>query len=332
MTFEGVPWMVEGADHSAEVGRLLAYLAAGGGEGVVAPGDCRVVSSAIPDGKVVVLAGGVAMLNRFPGGGQQSYLARNEGSVEVVLAPQGSGGVRYDLVCVVVEDPQYPGEPAPVDLLNGPYVRMHVYQNVPVTTVSISQVDPNQTGYALARVKFDASDGTVNMVDITDLRELVSPRREEFLAVVNGIGAQQTPLPAPGVGLGSTVAAPANAVSQVKIPKWATHMIVECDWAGIQALDTGAGNGGATGFVRVWLPNMGIGTEYVEWSVDSVGAARLQTVTAFCGATLQIVEAFRGTTQELRPVLYTDTATAMAMSTDRYTAVRTRVTFMERVI
>lgn len=176
MTWEGVPWMVDGADHSAEVGRLLAYAATGGNEGVVATGDCKVVASNIPDGNVHINSGGIVALNRFPGGGQQSYILRNVGDEVKALDPQGSGGVRYDLVAVIVEDPQYVGQPDPVDEATGPYLRTVVYKNVGVDVKTLAEVDPDQTGLALARVKFDASDGTITTGDITDLRRLAMPK------------------------------------------------------------------------------------------------------------------------------------------------------------
>src|SRR5512139_2547798 len=177
MSWEGVPWMIGGgAEHPEEVGRLLAYAAAGAGEGVVGPTDCKVVPSGVPDGNIHIQPGAVAVLNRFTGGGQQAYLVRNVGDEVKAMTPQGSSGVRYDLVCVIVEDPQYPGQPAPASIPDGPYARTVIYEDVPAATKSLAEVDPDQAGYALARVKFDASDGTVNAADITDLRELVAPR------------------------------------------------------------------------------------------------------------------------------------------------------------
>lgn len=326
MVWEGVPWMVDGGDHTAEVGRLLAYIASSKGEGIVAPTDCAVVASAIPDGSVHVLTGGVVALNRFPGGTTQSYVMRNVGDAAIALTPQGSGGERYDLVCVIVEDPEYPGQPDPVDEATGPYVRLKVYEDVDEGTRYLWEVDPDQTGYALARVKFDASDGTITTVDITDLREMVMSRRDEFLNIVNGIGAFQTALPVDD----PTGPTPPNGAVDIRIPNWATHLIVECDWAGIQAKDTsGLGTGGATGFVRAYFPGMALATQFVEWSVDAVGVARLQTVSVFCGGILEIDEAYRGTVQTLYPVCYEDSSTGMDTSTDRYTCVRSRVTFFE---
>lgn len=218
MTFEGVPWMVDEADHTAEVGRLLAYAATGGGEGVIGPADCKVVASAIPDNKVLIDSGGLAILNRFPGGGQQTYVARNVGATEVALDPQGSAGVRYDLVAVVVEDPEYPGQPAPATIEDGPYVRAKVYKDVGPTASTLQEVDPDQSGYVLARVKFDASDGTINPVDITDLRELAQPRTKREILIANISGESNIVSP--------TFIQWSNGLRVVSIPAWATRLKV----------------------------------------------------------------------------------------------------------
>lgn len=176
MALDPVPWMVTGGEHSAEVGRMLAYIACGGSEGVVATGDFKVRASDVPDGNIHVQPGAVAVLNRFPGGGQQAYVIRNASDTVVATSPQGSSGVRYDLVCVIVEDPEYPGQPDPVDIASGPYVRVVIYTDVAEGTRQLAEIDPDQSGYALALVKFDISDGTVTSADITDLRELLNPK------------------------------------------------------------------------------------------------------------------------------------------------------------
>jgi hypothetical protein len=210
--------MVDGAEHTAEVGRLLAYAASASGEGVIGVQDCAVVASAIPDSNVHILSGAVSVLNRFPGGGQQSYLLRNVGDEVVALTPQGSSGVRYDLVAVIVEDPQYPGQPAPASVPDGPYLRSQVYEDVDPSTRTLAEVDPDQTGYALALVKFDASDGTVHAVDITDLRELVLPRsfRRVYPVTIPNNDA-----------LDSAVAGKwPDAEQSVRVPTWATKAVI----------------------------------------------------------------------------------------------------------
>lgn len=284
MVWEGVPWMVDGADHSAEVGRLLAYVGTGGVEGVASPGDCKVVASAIPDGNVHVNSGGLICLNRFPGGGQQSYVLRNEGDAVVALDAQGSSGVRHDLVAVIVEDPQYVGQPAPPDVATGPYVRLAVYKNVGSEVRTLAEVDPDQSGYALARVKFDASDGTITNADITDLRALANPHstRRIYVADIAPMYALNTPnyITWPG------------AIEVVPIPEWATKAILIVN---IPSTVIIGGAGGVTGDLRACIGYDLLGPE-LSYDYDTgPGAVERDFQTVF--AEFEVPEHFRGTNQ-----------------------------------
>lgn len=265
MVWEGVPWMVDEADHQAETGRLIAYLASGKNEGIAAPADLAVVASAIPDGNVHILSGAASLLNRFPGGGQQSYAVRNEGDEVVALAPQGSSGVRYDLVAVVVEDPQYPGQPAPASIADGPYVKSRVYQNVDPGTKHLWDVDPDQTGYALALVKFDASDGTVNQVDITDLRKLLNPRSWTYKRMYN-----VTDQAADGTGIYalSNVESvfPVGASFSVPVPEWATKMQTNCRVSNLRVLDTNPGVDTSFSFGYARFNSFPFYSDLTEWT------------------------------------------------------------------
>lgn len=324
MAWEGVPWMVAGGQHSAEVGRLLAYSATAAGEGVIGAGDCKVVASAIPDGNIHINPGAVAMLNRFAGGAAQSYLARNVGDEVKAMTPQGSSGARYDLVCLVVQDPQYAGQPAPPSVPNGPYVITKVYEDVPATTISLAEVDPNQTGYALARVKFDASDGTVNQADITDLRDLLQPRVKTVKKVFNALGANQA-LPA---ALGNVV--PTGADMAVDIPKWATKVQIEARWSGVVFTDTSSGAGYATGYARVDLGT--IQSQTTQFRVDATASNKPVTQTIMVGDTKDVDAAMRGTSQTLAPRLAKTSGTGMTAEATAYTTCVIEATFYEALI
>jgi hypothetical protein len=280
MTWEGVPWMVDEADHSAEVGRTLAYAATGGNEGVVAPGDCKVVASAIPDGNVHINTGAVVVLNQFPGGGQQSYVVRNEGDEVIALDPQGSSGVRYDLVALIVQDPQYAGQPAPVSVPDGPYVDTVVYKDVGPDASTLAEVDPDQSGYVLARVKFDASDGTINPVDITDLRVLANPKGSRKLYnIAAPINDHLTE--------GAFVRWPDIAQS-VKIPMWATKATMKVDLSSYVHFAPAT-----AGYVRARLGDL-IGAEVAYHLTSTIDE---RTALVFAGS-FDIPEAMRGTTVE----------------------------------
>lgn len=320
MTWEGVPWMVDQAEHSAEVGRLLAYMSTGNGEGVIGASDCQVHASAIPDGNVHITPGGIAMLNRFSGGSSQAYISRNVGDEVKALTPQGSSGPRWDLVCVIVEDPEYPGQPAPVSVPNGPYVRTAVYENVPSTTTALSQVDADQTGYALALVKFDASDGTVNTADITDLRQLLIQRTKTEKRAVNST-AGNVNLP------GALAVAPPEASWSIPVPIWANQVILEAVWSGVQMLDTGTGAGSASGTARVDLGT--VITQVTGWSEDATAVNKPVTATIAVADTKTIPDVMKGTTQNLIAKLAKTAGTGMTARTTSWTTVIVTATFLE---
>lgn len=321
MPLEGVPWFIDHADHGPEIARLLAYMSTGRGEGVVNPTDCKLVASAIPDGNVHLTQGALAVRNRFPGGDSQSYLVRSTGDTVLGLPAQGSGGGRYDLVAVVVEDPQYPGQPAPVSVADGPYVRLKRYANVPSTTKRLSEIDPNQSGYAVGLVHFDASDGTVTNGDIIDLRNLVLPRTHIEKKVVNAVGT--TNLPAAAATM------PPEAEWNIEVPEWATRVIIEADIASLQITDTSSGTGYATGYIRGRLGS--IVTEGTVWRGDGVGTSKAITLTIFAAEDKAVPEAMRGTTQELACELWRTALVTMTAATNSYTAAKMTATFYEGV-
>lgn len=321
MAWEGVPWMVAGGNHSAEVGRLLAYAATGSGEGVIGPTDCKVVASAIPDGNIHIQPGAVAMLNRFPGGSSQAYLARNVGDEVKALTPQGSSGVRYDLVALIVEDPQYPGQPAPASVPNGPYVKTVVYEDVPAATISLAEVDPGQTGYALALVKFDASDGTVNQADITDLRDLLIVRQQTIERMQQHNATTNTPAAA--------ALHPPTATYEITIPKWAAKVQLKAIWSGIQGVDTGTGAGSAIiyGSVRLGV----LASNLTQAALDAQAATKTQTTTILAADEIAIPENMRGTKQNLQAYMHAAVANMTIRST-AYTTVLLAATFLEAPI
>lgn len=320
MTWQGVPWFVKDASHPSEVERTLAYIAGSGGDGVVLPTDCKVTASAIPDGNVNVAPGAVVALNRFSGGNAQAYVARNVGSDVKALTPQGSGGGRWDLVAVIIEDPQYAGQPAPPSVPNGPYVRTAVYQNVPSTTTKLSEVAPNQTGVALALVKFDASDGTITAADITDLRELANPRTFTQKKVLNGVtGANLA---------GSLTVAPTGASFPVKVPAWARRAVIEARWSGLKYTDTSSGAGSASGLARVSLGTVNSGT--TQWAEDATASNKPVTGSVLVADDVD-VSALAGTTQNLQALLSKTGGSGMTAAWTAYTTVVAEVTFYETV-
>lgn len=325
MTLEGVPWMIGGgAEHSAEVGRLLAYAACGGAEGVVGPGDFKVTaSSPTPNGNINIAPGGLAALNQFPNGGQQTYLVRNDATIVKGMTAQGSSGVRYDLVCIVIEDPQYAGQPAPPDVADGPYVKVVVYENVASTVKTLAEVDSAQAGLALARVKFDASDGTVLTGDITDLRQMVQPRTKNFTRVISPAGA--TALPA------AWGTAPVGASWNIDIPVWATRAIIKGTWGGVLFTDTASGAGNAVGSARVLLGGV-VQSEQTSFQADATASNKPVTQTLMSAGDIAVPSNIRGTSQALSAQLIKTGGTGMTAVTNQFTTCIAEIEFYEDVV
>jgi hypothetical protein len=228
MSWDSVPWFVGGgAEHSPEVARLLAYAALGAAEGVVTPGDLKVVPLAVPGGAVTVSSGAALILNRAAGGAAQTYVARNPTADTVAIAPTGSAAGRSDLIVAQIEDPYMAGEPwqAPADPKVGPYVFTRVIPNVPAGTTRLQDVPgyAGRSAVTLARVDLPASTGTVTAGLVTDLRALARPRSER--QVVKGTLATNTTT----LSTGSWQAFPSNPIPGIVVPSWATHAVVRVD-------------------------------------------------------------------------------------------------------
>lgn len=218
MAVETMPWMVGGgAEHPVELARLLAFVGAGGNEGVATPGSMRVAALPTPGGAVRVAPGAAILLNRYPGGGEQSYAIRNPTATDVAISPTTSAGGRTDLVWARVVDPQYEGA-APPDPDTYEYVRFGVTQGVSPNLRTLS--DPRPI-IPLALVTLPASTATVTGAMILDLRQLANPqlRRERASTIIPG--GQSVAFDKNGAGL-----TPLNAYTnwQAFCPPWATHV------------------------------------------------------------------------------------------------------------
>lgn len=228
--FEGVPWMVGGgAKHSANVGRVLAYAATSGAEGVVAPTDCKVSASApTPDGYVHVGTGAVVVRNRYGSASSESYIARANQVSDLQVASTGSSA-RSDLVVVRIKDPQYGGQ-APASVADGPYAFPEIIPGVPAGTTDAKQIAAllNQPVYAIARIDQPAnnSTGAITAGMVKSLRKLAQPRSEtRNYGGGTGLEAAAIFTVADTYGHGDLFdSAPLpNIQPMIDIPEWATH-------------------------------------------------------------------------------------------------------------
>ncbi|MDT8915765.1 hypothetical protein [Amycolatopsis sp. PS_44_ISF1] len=236
--WDSVPWFVGGgAHHSPEIARLLAYAATSAAEGVVTPGDLKVVPLDVPGSSVRVLSGACFALNRAAGGSQQTYISRNPSQDVVSISATGSGSGRSDLVVARIEDPNMPGEPwaNPGDPTVGPYVFTRIIPNVAPTTTTMPS---GQSGIPLARIDIPANTGTVTTGMIKDLRKLARPRSWADYDVQAGINATGGGAEYIRVTDADWRTWPLNTLA-VAVPSWATHAQVSVHLSGIGATGPG---------------------------------------------------------------------------------------------
>ena len=284
MAWESSPWMIgNGVEHTVEVARLLAHAGTGGAEGIVTPGDLKVQPLNVPGTKVRIAPGAVLLKNRYPGGGQQTYVGRNTSEHEVSITATGSGGGRSDLVVARVLDPQYEGQ-EPVDPNDFDYMRTEIIEDVPSSTKRFDELGLNYPAVALARIDLPASTGTIESSHITDLRSMAQPRKERHLiayALEESDGQLR---------LTSTTGAAWPKIEDIgnteqwylDVPEWAERVRVLATWNGVFIENTPQQNvwgrvwahiGAVNDPDRVETPKSGFDTAQYDGNVREAWAA-----------------------------------------------------------
>ena len=231
MAMEYVPWLVSGgAEHSADVARVLANAATSGATGVVYPSSFRVDAQDIPNGSVRVNTGVAPIASTYPGAAGQSYIVRSTGVTDVTIAPTGSASGRSDLIIVSVDDPQYVGT-APEDPNNFEYSKLEVVQGVSNTTRDTSGLDLGRPAIALARIDIPASTGTITQGMIKDLRKIALPKRDRNMLTLYGSGRAGSTAHMVGDGY-ATWPIRESQRPKVFVPEWATHLQMNVTIAG----------------------------------------------------------------------------------------------------
>ena len=299
MALDKTPWLVGGgAEHSAEVARLLAHVATAGAEGIIGAGSLAVRAQATPGPSVRVAPGAAAILNRYAGGAQQTYVLRNASQTTVPISATGSSGGRTDLVVARILDPQYQGQ-APSDPNAFDYSRLEVIEGVPAGTTSAAQLGLSYPAIALARVTLPASTATVTSSMIRDLRAVANPRTEDVWRVRPQVmadgGETLTATREGGEWFPNT-----GAEQQVFIPEWATRVQMEFTWAGIRYA---IGNSWGEMWVE-WGPGIGglNGTQDRQYKAnpfpwDMVDNSSVYRTNWICLDDMPIPAALRGMTQ-----------------------------------
>lgn len=282
MALESVPWMVGGgAEHSEHVGRTLAYLASGGGEGVAAATDCKVSATGTPSAAVTVAPGVVAILNKYAGQTKQTYVGRVVSNTSVSITPTG-GAARSDMVVLRIDDPNFGGT-VPANASSGPYLKLAVITDVGAGAKTV----PSGLGYPavpLARIDLPASTATVTSGMIVDLRELAQPKSSRRIFMPSVIGDSNY------IDTTSTAGKTwANADFNIAIPDWATKMRVVATVSGVRI-----GNGPIGKF---WVRFDGSnGDQSAFDAADNAGFSRTTMVDAH---EFPISSAQRGTSKSI---------------------------------
>jgi hypothetical protein len=292
--FDPSVWFVGGgAEHSPEIARAMLYASSGGSEGVGAPGDLKVATLATPGTSIRVLPGGALILNRSPGGSQQTYATRSPSATNVAIAATGSSGGRSDLIVARIEDPTVDSQwDAPSDPTAGPYGFPRVIPNVPAGTRRLQDIAAyaGHSAVTLARLDIPPSTGTITAGMIVDLRRLANPRVTREITTVAATGSN-------GGVLASTDYVPWPTVpQQLVIPSWATRLVALVDVNGMQQ-----SGGNVYAFHRLQLSSGStaiLGPEVIT-DADAPSTSGKQRQNLRIPIAVDIPAALRGTTQAL---------------------------------
>lgn len=248
MALDPKPWIigVTGAEHSAEVARMVAYAATGGNNGIISKGDLKVLAQGTPNNSVRVMPGGVSLMNHNTANPTESYIGRVISAHSVSIDPTTSAGGRSDLVVAFVQDPSEASyADFTIDQVNTyQYFRLGVIKGVSAGTRVLN--NPAYPVTALARIDIPASTATITNAMITDVRQMTQMRNDRQVEVVQ-----------PGSDHNMATSAYndyPNANIPLRIPQWCNRMVVTTHYSGIES--TGAATGTSVAGFRGVLGNI----------------------------------------------------------------------------
>lgn len=241
-------WFIGGgAEHTPESARRLVYASTNGAEGVGGVNDLKVLPLTTPGQGVRVTIGSALIRSRYTVDSTETYMGTVYQQEIVATTPTGSQYKRSDLIVMRVEDPfainSTTTPPADDEIALAPYIYIRVISGVPADTRKLQDVPghANTTGLALARIDYPASTGTVTAGMIVDLRQVAQPRRSEVvyarprIAEDDTIAAQQF-LNGLTINGGEYFPGGGGKPNEftVRVPDWATRMVIDASWMSIQ--------------------------------------------------------------------------------------------------
>ena len=227
MALDPVPWFVgAGARHSAASARNLAWNATGGKTGISTPTSLEVRATSTASNSVQIMPGGAVIESTYQGALQQSYTVRNASATTVAIPANTGSSARTYYITAEINDPTYAGSNPP-SIEEGPY-------NFFRARTSRQSVHPE---VLLAKVRVRPNSSILNS-DITDMRELANPRREEYVfgrpRVAADGGSQQYLKAKSGTG-GEYFPGGAGSpnIFTLTVPAWATRVMVDASWMSV---------------------------------------------------------------------------------------------------
>ncbi|MBK0418272.1 hypothetical protein JD276_04405 [Leucobacter sp. CSA1] len=293
-----VPYVINGAQHTASLFRRQAQRPATDTSGVARPDDLKVTQLPQAEAGVRIMPGGLTIQSRFPNRDRESYGVENaDGAVDITGLTGTTSAARRDAVIVQVLDPNYMAITHEAAALEN-YTRVTVVQDVSTSAKQIGDIPSMNgvTGYVLAFIDWPANQTVVQGSYIKDARKLASPKRTDGTTIAYPTGATTTGRRIPnGPTAYGDWPLEGNERPLVEIPTWATYILVTAIVEG--AWYAGGSNTTAN---TVGATRVALGGQYSENGIlvkgqddrgDRHGFAIIGRVA--------IPEAMRGTTQRL---------------------------------
>ncbi len=302
------PILINGATHSAQQFRLLVRDLARDAEGITRGTDLKVTQRSTP-GAGVTVADGSAVIKGRVNTYQGHYAACNTGAFDVDIASTG-GSPRSDMLVLRVEDPDYEGSVNPA---TGDVAYFQVISNV---SSSATTIPDSRTAIPLARIDIPASTSTITNAMITDLRSLANPRRFRDQFVHSPASA-------------STAINNSNSVYSyfsteagwtIPVPSWASTAIVTIDIAQLKYT--------TAAFYGVLRATFGASLTLQAVTLDD-NQTSTRRATMFVSDKLTIPDAYRGTSQLLRPQAAGATGNTGTVQVDGSSTLRYDIEFIE---
>jgi hypothetical protein len=283
MTLFQAPILTDAATHSAQQFRMLVRDLASGAEGITEGDDLKVSALDTPGAGVQIGDGsGIVRSKANAFGG--SYAVCNIGTATVDVASTGSVP-RSDMVVLRVLDPEYEGD------LNPATDQIEFFDVISDVGSTATTVPAGYTAIPLARIDIPASTATITAGMITDIRQVANPRRQTTLQTYS----PSTALVELSGTSGATQYWSNVAGWNLAVPSWATTARVVLTACQLRY---------STGYVvGEFSAAFGSSLDVQRVLLDDDQGTGIRRATVVAADTFTLPDAYRGTTQLLRPHL-----------------------------